>query len=278
MGSIGTEFSFGRSEFDSIVPGTKQVIRTDSNFGRIVSVIEQHCLDLIVDSNYPIAEECAEINDTTNDQAWQITNNNQVRYLDIDQKLGYDDFFVCLHAFGDKDDNTGFVRVRECPGELDDDYFNSQWDFTFKNGDPLQFRLRNTAVDMCLGDDVVQVKAGKPGKPGPARVRETWSLVDCDSAPWWHFLHLFENWKIDERLCKVAGDPESCIAYKSNGKDFGGGEILELDVNDIDLNTLDLPEDYDSDKLAELLAQYKDAFAYYYSNQFADYDYAGYAG
>jgi hypothetical protein len=30
-----------------------------------------------------------------------------------------------------------------------------------------------------------------------------------------------------------------------------------LDVNDIDLNTLDLPEDYDSDKLAELLAQYQ---------------------
>ena len=70
---------------------------------------------------------------------------------------------------------------------------------------------------------------------------------------------------------QVAGDPESCIAYKSNGKDFGkrtspfqilreflgGGEILDLDVNDIDLNTLDLPEDYDSDKLAELLAQYQ---------------------
>jgi len=38
---------------------------------------------------------------------------------------------------------------------------------------------------------------------------------------------------------------------------LGGGEILDLDVNDIDLNTLDLPEDYDSDKLAELLAQYQ---------------------
>ena len=31
-----------------------------------------------------------------------MTNNNQVRYLDIDQELGYEDFFVCLHAFGDK--------------------------------------------------------------------------------------------------------------------------------------------------------------------------------
>lgn len=278
MGSVGTNFSFGRSEFDSIVPGTPQIIRTDSNFGRIVSVIEQHCLDLVVDSNYPQAEECAEINDTTNAQAWQITENNQVRYLDIDQGLGYDDFFVCLHAFGDKDDNTGFVRVRECPSESDDDYFNSQWDFTFKNGDPLQFRLRNTAVDMCLGDDVVQVKAGKPGKPGPARVRSTWSLVECDSAPWWQFLHLFENWKIDERLCKVAGDPESCLAYKSNGKDFGGGEILDLKVEDLDLNTLDLPEDYDHDQLQELIEQYKDAFAYYYTYQFDDYDYAGYDG
>ena len=39
-----------------------KIIRTDSNFGRIVSVIEQHCLDLVVDSNYPQAEECAEIN------------------------------------------------------------------------------------------------------------------------------------------------------------------------------------------------------------------------
>ena len=30
-----------------------------------------------------------------------------------------------------------------------------------------------------------------------------------------------------------------------------------MDVNDIYLNTLDLPEDYDSDKLAELLARYQ---------------------
>ena len=81
---------------------------------------------------------------------------------------------------------------------------------------------------------------------------------------------------------QVAGDPESCIAYKSNGKDFGkqtskfqilreflgGGEILNLDVNDIDLNTLDLPENYDTDQLAEILAQYQGKRRRHFSTSF----------
>ena len=42
---------------------------------------------------------------------------------------------------------------------------------------------------------VIDVKAGKAGKPGPARVRTTWALVECDKAPWWNFLHIFEDFK-----------------------------------------------------------------------------------
>ena len=126
---------------------------------------------------------------------------------------------MCLYAFGDKEDNTGYVRVKHCPGSNEfinpDDFDNAQWDVIENPKNKLEFRLRNTNLDLCLGEEVVNVKAGKAGKPGPARVRTTWALVDCEKAPWWEFLYMFQNFKVDEKLCKIAGDSDSCLRYKN---------------------------------------------------------------
>lgn len=39
-----------------------------------------------------------------------------MKFLDIKHELT-EDFFMCLYAFGDKEDGTGFVRARDCPGK-----------------------------------------------------------------------------------------------------------------------------------------------------------------
>ena len=67
------------------------------------------------------------------------------------------------------------------------------------------------------------MKAGKAGKPGPARVRTTWALVDCEKAPWWNFLHVFDEFKLDEKLCKVSGDPDACLRYKNQNRKLPPG-------------------------------------------------------
>ena len=82
-------------------------------------------------------------------------------------------------------------------------------------GDPLQYKLRNTEIDMCLGEEVTAVKAGRAGRPGPARTRQTWQLLDCSNDPWWRFLHLFEARDLDEKLCKYASDTDACYRYKN---------------------------------------------------------------
>ena len=132
------------------------------------------------------------LQDTTTEQAWHYSTGKQLKYFDGDMEHSLDDYFMCLYAFGDKEDNTGFVRVKQCPGSynIDPDMFdNAQWEPMLNPADPYEFKLRNLSVDMCLGESVTQVKAGKAGKPGPARVRTTWALVDCDRGPWWNFLH-----------------------------------------------------------------------------------------
>jgi len=136
----------------------------------------------------------------------------------MEQDHSTERFFQCLYAFGDKDDNTGFVRVKECPGSrlIDPEMIeNAHWEPIFNTANALEYRLRSLNNDLCLGEEITKVKAGKAGKPGPSRIRTTWALVDCETAPWWKFLHLFETYKIDEKLCKVAGDPDSCIRYKN---------------------------------------------------------------
>ena len=60
---------------------------------------------------------------STIDQAWRLTGDNYLKFLDIKDELS-EDVFVCLYAFGDKDDGTGFVRARDCP---DSAYIRNQW-------------------------------------------------------------------------------------------------------------------------------------------------------
>ena len=55
-------FSFGRSLFDGILPGTPQVLNLDSSWGRIRSVENHNCLDLKPEVAYPVAHDCAQIN------------------------------------------------------------------------------------------------------------------------------------------------------------------------------------------------------------------------
>ena len=59
-------------------------------------------------------------------------------------------------------------------------------------------------ITYYLGENIINVKAGKAGKPGPARIRTTWELVECNKAPWWEFLHAFEEYETDEKLCKCS--------------------------------------------------------------------------
>lgn len=138
---------------------------------------------------------------------------------------------MCLYAFGDQDDNTGFVRIKECPGShfVDSEMTpNARWEPIHNTANAFEYRLKSTTNNLCLGEEITKVKAGKAGRPGPSRVRTTWALVDCETAPWWQFLHLFEGYKIDEKLCKVAGDPESCIRYKNQNRKIPVGPVETL--------------------------------------------------
>ena len=38
---------------------------------------------------------------------------------------------------------------------------NAHWEILYNPDDPLQYRLKNVEIDMCLGEEVTQVKAGK---------------------------------------------------------------------------------------------------------------------
>ena len=61
--------------------------------------------------------------------------------------------------------------------EQKEDSANAKWEIIYDMGDALQYKLRNTEIDMCLGEEVTAVKMGRPGRPGPARTRQTWQLV-----------------------------------------------------------------------------------------------------
>ena len=156
--------------------------------------------------------------------------------------------------------------MKGCPGSegelaVDPDQFeNAEWEPILNTKNAYEFRMRNTEIDMCLGEQVsfkniyffilfsqkcedlsvyfslhiylsntqfflqvIDVKAGKAGKPGPARVRTTWALVDCEKAPWWNFLHVFDEFKLDEKLCKVSGDPDACLRYKNQNRKLPPG-------------------------------------------------------
>ena len=59
---MADSFSLGRSLFEGIIPGTPQILQTDSSWGRIKSIETQSCLNLSQTANYPIASDCAPIN------------------------------------------------------------------------------------------------------------------------------------------------------------------------------------------------------------------------
>ena len=61
-GNIGppeNNFSFGRSQFDGIRPGTPQILNVGSNWGRIRSVGKKKCLDLTLETNFPVTANCS---------------------------------------------------------------------------------------------------------------------------------------------------------------------------------------------------------------------------
>lgn len=284
-------FSFGRSLFDGILPGTPQVLNLDSSWGRIRSVENHNCLDLKPEVAYPVAHDCAQINDTTTAQAWSYSPDKELKFFDVEQEHSMD-YHMCMYAFGDADDNTGFVRVKECPGSLSIDpemFDNAQWQPIHNPANKLEYKLQNLSNEMCLGEEVTKVKAGKAGKPGPARVRTTWALLDCADAPWWEFLHLFENYKLDEKLCKVAGDPDSCIRYKNRNRKIPVGLIGSdnvLSADDLVFDAFSRPDGptdqdedlpaYDDDYYQELYKQYMSMYDYYLNSEFDPYDYTGY--
>ena len=82
-----------------------------------------------------------------------------MKYYDAD-KVHSEEFFLCLYAFGDKEDNTGFVRMKGCPGsegELavePDQFENALWEPILNVKNANEFRMRNTEIDMCLGEQV----------------------------------------------------------------------------------------------------------------------------
>jgi hypothetical protein len=134
------------------------------------------------------------------------------------------------------------VRFRQCPQTgppgiplpipIDGDEDNgSVWKFIHNKANRNEFKLKSEEVGLCLGEEVVTINAGHPGKPGPARVRYTWQMIECVSAPWWNFLYLFENIELDERICKVAGDPDHCWRFK-NGVSKDEFELYNLSADD----------------------------------------------
>lgn len=286
---MSNSFSLGRSEFTQIAPGTPIPIQVGGSFGRIKSVaMDNMCLDIEPEQPYPVDRECKEIkNDLSHiDQAWHISPNNYVKFLDIKHELT-EDFFMCLYAFGDKEDGTGFVRARDCPGKgssSSDEEVNAQWEILYNPDDPLQYRLKNVEIDMCLGEEVTQVKAGKAGRPGPARTRTTWQLLDCTKAPWWKFLHLFESRDLDDKLCKVAQDPDACFRYKNANRSVPAGLGFGFGANGQEMSAdyaqpfgqarrlTPEEEEYYEAYMASLRASYE----YYLDPSFDPYDYTGY--
>ena len=68
------------------------------------------------------------------------------------------DYFLCLYAFGDKDDGTGFVRARDCPGQghsEPEDEPNAKWEIIEEGSH--QYKIKNTEIEMCLGEEVTKV-------------------------------------------------------------------------------------------------------------------------
>lgn len=291
-GNIGppeNNFSFGRSQFDGIRPGTPQILNAGSNWGRIRSVGKKKCLDLTLETNYPVTANCSIFDDYNTDQSWQYSTGQHLKYYDAD-RVHSEEFFLCLYAFGDKEDNTGFVRMKGCPGSegelaVDPDQFeNAEWEPILNTKNAYEFRMRNTEIDMCLGEQVIDVKAGKAGKPGPARVRTTWALVDCEKAPWWNFLHVFDEFKLDEKLCKVSGDPDACLRYKNQNRKLppglannGFGMQADPYAADFSMRDSQFPEDYDEEKIQELYEAYMAMYEYYLDPTFeSNYDYDNY--
>jgi len=294
---MSAAFSLGRSEFNHIQPGTVVPFQIDGSFGRIKSVqLDNMCLDVEPEQPFPVDRDCNPIEDdfSTIDQAWRLTADNYLKFLDIKDQLS-EDIFVCLYAFGDKDDGTGFIRARDCPDSLyvseeqREDADNAQWEIIYDKLDPLQYKLRNTEIDMCLGEEVTAVKAGIAGRPGPARTRATWQLLDCANAPWWRFLHLFEARDLDEKLCKYTQDTDACYRYKNaNRSDM---PALGLFADPVDAGPLSadfafspqasdtqLEELSDEDKeyYEDYMAALQSSYAYYLDPNFDPYDYTGY--
>jgi hypothetical protein len=82
------DFQQGRATFERPVPGSIQVIDTDSAWGKIKSVETEKCFDLDKEKFYPLTKECSPIKDL-HDQAWHFTSEGHLQYLDVDkgQKL-----------------------------------------------------------------------------------------------------------------------------------------------------------------------------------------------
>lgn len=293
-GSIS--FNLGRSEFDKIQPGTKQLLDYDSAWGRIQSVESKLCLDLEPDTVYPVDKECNEINDNSVDQAWHYSSDGFLHFLDINKEYsnGYR-YDVCLYGYGNSEDG-GFVRIHNCPSNIhnseSEPIENAEWIIIKNEANPFEYKLKSKIVGLCMGEEIVSVKAGKPGKPGPARVKFTWQMVECKSAPWWNFLYLFENYDLSERLCKMTGDEEHCILYKNRNRKLPIGLQQSLiSADSLNLNgfarsgprpavdysnydTTDEEDDYEYDP--ELYEMYKSMYEYYLTGDFDPYDYDGY--
>jgi len=290
--ALASSFVLGRSNFDQIAPGTVVPFQVDGSFGRIQSVqLKNMCLDVEPEQPYPVDRDCNPIEDdfSTIDQAWHLTKENYLKFLDINDQLSQD-VFVCLYAFGDKDAGTGFIRSRDCPDskyiseELKEDSLNAQWEIVYDMGDPLQYKLRNKEIDMCLGEEVTQVKAGIAGRPGPARTRATWQLLDCSNAPWWKFLHLFEARDLDEKLCKYASDTDACYRYKNANRSNVPLGLFADDMNgpmsaDYAVGPDSRLEGMSEEDIAyyeQYMAALKASYEYYLDPNFDPYDYSGY--
>jgi len=71
------------------------------------------------------------------------------------------DYFLCLYAFGDKEDGTGFVRARDCPGKghaSPEEEPNAKWEMIDYSEGSHEYKIRNIEIDMCLGEEITQVR------------------------------------------------------------------------------------------------------------------------